>query len=207
MVFRGDLGTIAWNRFAEAVGRLAVAAPDLKVTLAGMQRVGTAQVERMTSELAWSFASSFVLIFVLVWLQCRSVPLATVAMVSCLLPMMAVLALMFWLDITLRPLTVIAFCVAFGLMIDDAIHLVARWQEERRAGRVGADAVREMLGTAGRPVVVTTLLLLVGFLTILGSEFRGTWTFGFLVVVSLVGALVAALVLVPALLVHVRGRA
>ena len=207
LVFRGDLGTVAWNDFTAQVATLAAAAPELQVRLAGMQRVGTAQVQRMTDELAWSFASSFVLIFLLVWLQCRSVPLAGVAMVSCLLPMLCVLALMAGLGITLRPLTVIAFCIALGLMIDDAIHLVARWQEERRADRTAAETVRVTLATAGRPVVVTTLLLLVGFLTILGSEFRGTWTFGFLVVVSLVLALVAALVLVPALLVHVRPRA
>jgi uncharacterized protein len=200
LVFRGDLGTVAWRRFAASIAGHAADLPDLRVRLAGMQMVGTEQVLRMTSDLVWSFAGSIVLILLLVWLQCRDLWLAGIAMLSCLLPMLAVVALMAATDITLRPLTVIAFCVALGLMIDDAIHMVARWQEERRAGADSKTAVHATITTAGRPVVITTLLLLVGFATILGSEFRGTFLFGFLVVVSLVGAVVAALVPLPALL-------
>ncbi|MGB3965256.1 MAG: efflux RND transporter permease subunit, partial [Planctomycetota bacterium] len=206
LVFRGDLGTSAWQRYAAAFPGLGADLPDLRVRLCGLQMVGTEQVLRMTSDLAWSFAGSIVLIFVLVWLQCRDAGLAGVAMLSCLLPMLAVLALMAATGLTLRPLTVIAFCVAFGLMIDDAIHLIARWQEERRRGLVASDAVRATLATAGRPVVVTTLLLLVGFLVILGSGFRGTFVFGLLVVVSLLGALLAALVPLPALLAVLPAR-
>jgi len=200
LAFRPDLGTVAWQAFAAAIPRLAADLPALSVTLAGMQRVGTEQVLRMTADLTWSFAGSIALIFLLVWLQCRDVRQAGVAMAACLLPMLAVLAVMAVTGITLRPLTVIAFCIAFGLMIDDAIHLLARWREERRPGTTPDAAAQAMLATAGRPVVVTTLLLLVGFATILGSGFRGTATFGFLVVVSLLGALLAALVPLPALL-------
>ncbi|MCA8967798.1 MAG: MMPL family transporter, partial [Planctomycetes bacterium] len=92
------------------------------------------------------------------------------------------------------------FCVALGLMVDDTIHLAARYDEERRHGLSPRDAVLCALRTAGRPVVVTTLVLLVGFVTILGSGFKGTFTFGLLVDLSLSFALVAALVLLPALL-------
>ena len=44
--------------------------------------------------------------------------------------------------------------------------------------------MRNTLATAGRPVVITTLVLLVGFVTILGSGFKGTFTFGLLVDLS-----------------------
>jgi predicted RND superfamily exporter protein len=200
VVFRGDHGTAAWQAFAAAVAAAAARCTVIQPRLAGVQMVGTAQVLRMTEDLKWSFAGSIVLILLLVWLQCRSVRLAGIAMAACLLPMLAVLAWMAAAGVTLRPLTVIAFCVALGLMIDDSIHLVARWQEERRAGRTGATAVDATLAAAGRPVVVTTLLLLVGFATILGSGFRGTFTFGLLVLVALSGALVASLWMLPALL-------
>ncbi len=200
MVFRGDFGTTAFRAFAGSIAALATEHPAFTVRLAGMNLVGTEQVLRMTDDLVWSFVGSFGLIFLLVWLQCRSLGLALLGMLSCLLPMLVLLSLMAWLEIALRPLTVIAFCVALGLMIDDAIHLLARWQEERRQGRLAGDAAHTVVVTAGKPVVVTTLLLLVGFATILGSGFRGTATFGFLVVVALLGALFAALGPLPALL-------
>jgi predicted RND superfamily exporter protein len=205
MVFRGDLGTTAWRAFAAAVASLAKEHDALSIRLAGMNMVGTEQVLRMTDDLVGSFLGSFGLILLLVWLQTRRLGLALVGMLSCLLPMLVLLAAMAWVDIALRPLTVIAFCVALGLMIDDAIHLLARWQEERRLGYRADEAMHRVLATAGKPVVVTTLLLLVGFATILGSGFRGTATFGLLVVVALVGALLAALFPMPALL-RVLGR-
>ncbi|MCC7398985.1 MAG: MMPL family transporter [Planctomycetes bacterium] len=200
LVFRGDLGSTALLQFRDAVTRAASDLDHLVVRLAGLQLVGTAQVVGMTTDLQRSFVGSFVLILVLVWWSCRSLRLATIAMLSCLLPMFLVLGFMAWQGITMRPLTVISFCVALGLMIDDAIHLVARWQEERRSGQPRGAALQVTLLTAGRPVVVTTLLLLVGFVTILGSEFRGTYTFGLLVDLSLLLALGAALFVLPAML-------
>jgi predicted RND superfamily exporter protein len=57
-------------------------------------------------------------------------------------------------------------------------------------------------------VVTTTLLLVGGFASILGSEFRGTFEFGALVCLSLAGALASAMVLLPALLrLRERGAA
>ena len=85
-------------------------------------------------------------------------------------------------------------------MVDDTIHMATRWREERRAGVGPDESVQRTLATAGRPVVITTLILLVGFGTILGSGFRGTHTFGLLVDLSLLGALLSALVLLPAML-------
>ena len=200
LVFRGDLGTRAWQQFAAAVREQSADLEHLTVRLAGLQMVGTAQVLAMTGDLRNSFLGSIFVIFALVWLQCRRFQLAAVAMFSCLVPMVCVLAVMAVFEITLRPLTVISFCVALGLMIDDTIHLASRWREERRDGRDRDESVQRTLATAGRPVVITTLMLFVGFVTILGSGFRGTHTFGLLVDLSLLAAVVSALVLLPSLL-------
>ena len=78
--------------------------------------------------------------------------------------------------------------------------LLARYREERRAGAHADAALKTMLETAGRPVVVTTLLLLVGFTVILISSFKGTFQFGSLVSLALLGSLLGALFLLPALM-------
>lgn len=200
LLFRGDLGTRAWQQFAASVREHSQKLQGMTARLAGLQMVATAQVLSMTDDLRNSFLGSVFVIFALVWLQCRRFRLAVVAMYSCLVPMLAVLGVMVWFEISLRPLTVISFCVALGLMIDDTIHLAARWREERGAGAGREESVQRTLATAGRPVVITTLILLVGFVTILGSGFRGTHTFGLLVDLSLLGALLSALVLLPAML-------
>ncbi|MBK8100241.1 MAG: MMPL family transporter, partial [Planctomycetes bacterium] len=200
LVLREDLGSTSWQQFLAAARGLCARPTAFTAELAGVQLVGTAMVDQLTWDLVWSFFGSLVVIFVLVFLQCRDLRLGICAMLSCLLPLLLVLATMAICGIAVRPLTMIAFCVAFGLMIDDAIHVVARWREERLAGAATPAALQATLTTAGRPVVITTILLLVGFVTILGSEFKGTFAFGLLVSLSLLAALVSALLVLPALL-------
>ena len=128
----------------------------------------------------------------------RNVPRAL--MLPSLLPLVVNLGFMAVTGISLRPLTVITFCIAFGLSVDDTVHLLARYREERAVGLERTKALGVALRTAGRPIVVTTLLLLVGFGTILFSQFKGVFLFGELVGLALLGSLAGALVLLPALL-------
>lgn len=200
LAFRGDLGSVAWDDFVARIEAMSPAWPHLQVRVAGLQVIATAQIERLVRDLLQSFVGSMLVIFLLVWLQCRSLRLGFAAMLSCLLPLLLVLAVMALFGITLRPLTVISFCVAFGLMIDDAIHVVARYREQRTLGQTAAAALPQTLRTAGRPVVVTTMLLLVGFVSILGSAFKGTFSFGLLVTLALLFALLSAMLFLPALL-------
>ena len=200
LVFRGDLGSVAWDAFVRQLRDLAAQAPHLTVRAAGLQVIATAQIERLVRDLLQSFGGSMLVIFLLVMVQCRSLRLGLCAMTACTLPLLLVLAFMALTGITLRPLTVISFCVAFGLMIDDAIHVVARYREERQQGKAPAAALPATLRSAGRPVVVTTMLLLVGFLSILGSSFKGTFSFGLLVTLALLGALLSAMLFLPSLI-------
>jgi predicted RND superfamily exporter protein len=119
----------------------------------------------------------------------RSVRLGLVAVLPNLLPFALTLAVMVWCGIKLRPLSVITFCIAFGLAVDNTTHLLARYREARRRG-VGRElAIAESLTCAGEPVLVTNLLLIVGFATIFTSEFKGTFEFGLLVLPALLRVL------------------
>ncbi|MCA8975729.1 MAG: MMPL family transporter, partial [Planctomycetes bacterium] len=117
IAFRGDHGTMAFRSFVAAVERTAARYPGLRVRVVGTQRIGTEQVERMTRDLGGSFFGSIAVIFILVWCSCRRLHLAIVAVLSCLVPLLAVLGGMALVGVTLRPLVVIAFCIAIGLMI------------------------------------------------------------------------------------------
>ena len=192
-------------RFREEVREKGLAQSELDVRVAGVQVVATTLVDRLTGDLSRSFAGSLLVILLLTWWHFGSLRLGLIAIVPNLFPLVMNLAFMSLAGMELRPLTVISFCVAFGLAVDDTVHLLARYREERFAG-VGRDAaLKTMLETAGRPVVVTTLLLLVGFLVILSSSFRGTHQFGMLVALALAGSLLGALLLMPALLRVTRG--
>jgi len=200
LTFQEDLGT-AW--FEERRRIIADWNTDLEhteVRAAGVSIVGSVLVNQLVEDLAQSFVGSLLIIFVLVWTVFRSVRLGWIAMVPSLFPLLLNLGVMGAMGISLRPITVITFCIAFGLAVDDTIHLLARYREERRAGLGRSPALAASLKTAGRPVVVTTLLLMVGFGTVLFSSFKGIFLFGLLVGLALLGSMIGALVMLPALL-------
>ncbi len=100
----------------------------------------------------------------------------------------------------LTPTAVLALTIAFGIAIDDSIHFVNRFRLERDQGRSVDDALRNAIREAGRVMVLTTVLLSVGLLITMLSEFHPVQLFGQMLILTFVVALLADLLLLPALL-------
>lgn len=95
-------------------------------------------------------------------------------------------------------------CIALGIAIDDTVHLLVRYREERAAGADPELAVRQCMRKVGRPVAITSLMLSAAFLTIALSEFATLREFGLLTAATMGLCLVTDLVLLPALLLRAR---
>jgi len=90
--------------------------------------------------------------------------------------------------------------VAFGIAVDDTIHFITHWRGERSRGLGEREAVRATLRVKGRPIVCTTVILsgIVGVFWL--SSFPPVVHFGLLSAIGFIGALIVALVLLPAAL-------
>jgi predicted RND superfamily exporter protein len=64
--------------------------------------------------------------------------------------------------------------------------------------------VRACLLEVGRPIVMTSLMLMLGFLVVLASGFATLREFGYLTAVTMAICLAADLLLLPALLARAR---
>jgi predicted RND superfamily exporter protein len=85
------------------------------------------------------------------------------------------------------------------------VHFLARYREERAAGRSAEEAVRITLTQSGQAVLFTSLLLIIGFGVMSFSTLTSTRHFGMLSAVTMTAALAAELLLMPALL-HASAR-
>jgi predicted RND superfamily exporter protein len=99
----------------------------------------------------------------------------------------------------LQTSNVVSFTVAVGLAVDDTIHFIVRYQQERRQHPLALAITRTFRG-AGHAIVLTSLLLVVGFSTLAFSQLTSTRHFGILAAVTMAAALMADLLLLPALL-------
>lgn len=100
----------------------------------------------------------------------------------------------------LTPTAVMALTIAFGIAVDDSIHFVNRFRLERDRGSSVDEALNVTIRETGRVMALTTLLLSLGLLITLTSVFGPIQVFGQLLILTFVIALLADLLLLPALL-------
>ena len=91
--------------------------------------------------------------------------------------------------------------MTIGIVVDDTVHFLSKYRRARRdLGHSPEDAVHHAFQTAGRALVTTTAVLVAGFLILLLSPFVPTAEVGLLTAMIIGFALVADLLLLPALL-------
>ena len=89
--------------------------------------------------------------------------------------------------------------IAVGIGVDDTIHYLMRLRLEWQRHDNVSDAVAAAMDYAGRGIIITTIILVLGFLPFAFSGYLSLRFFGTLLPFCLVVALLADLVLVPAM--------
>jgi hypothetical protein len=147
-----------------------------------------------------SFSVAVAVVALLLILQLRSFGLGLLAMIPNLLPILVGLGGMAVLGIPLSPGTVMIAAVAMGVVVDDSVHVLAAYQRHAQTGDDRLAAIRHAVTDVGRPVVITSLLLATGFLVLVFGSFEPSRQIGQVVALVVVTALLADLLLLPALL-------
>src|SRR5690606_33103740 len=132
--------------------------------------------------------------------------IATIAMLPNLLPMVFGGALMVAMGVYVDIGTSMVIVVCLGIAVDDTIHFIANYKYNRENGLDIPASIEHTFSITGKALVVTTILLVMGFGSFIFAEFVPNRTFGILCAQILIFALIIDLTLLPALLVKFRGR-
>jgi predicted RND superfamily exporter protein len=152
-----------------------------------------------------SFGPSILLALALIWLVMaflfRSAKLGVLAMVPNVFPLLVLVGVMALAGVALKPSTILVFSIAFGIAVDDSIHLMGRFQHLLQGrGWTPQRALRGAIRDTGPALVLSTLVVSGGFLLLLASQFQVLFLVGLLTALTAFTALVADLFLLPALL-------
>lgn len=130
----------------------------------------------------------------------RSPRVMAMALLPNLLPLLMILGIIGWAGLGLKMSTAIIFTISFGIAVDDTLHFMTRLRHERKKGRTIDEAIRITYRSTGRAIVLTSVILILGFGILLFSSFPTTFMTGLLISLALLFALFADLALLPALL-------
>lgn len=184
-----------------------LAAQPLEATRMSVTGIGALWV-KLLDVIVWSqvqaFAVAFAAIAVVMCLLFGSWRTGLLAMLPNLLPVVLALGVMGWTAIPLDYNKIAIAAVAMGIAVDDTIHLLSRIRHEfQRCGRY-EEALRAAMLDVGRALWITSVALVAGFLVLLLSSLASQATYGLLLATTIVTALVADFLLLPALVLGFR---
>jgi len=182
---------------AEATATLEdVGTPTMTGVLALLVRAVTAVV----TSIAQSYLLAFAIITPLMILLLGSLRMGLLSMIPNLMPIVLTLGLMGIFGLPLDAFSLLVGGIAIGLAVDDTIHFMHNYRRYRDQGADLETAVETTLLTAGRAMLITTVVLATGFLGFVLSSMHNLTNLGILVSFAVVTAFFADVLLAPALL-------
>jgi len=178
---------------------------DTKVVITGLMPLLFRTMDVVMISMAQSYVLAFVVIACLMVVLIGNLRLGLVSMIPNLLPILMALGLMGWLGMPLDVFTLLIESIALGLAVDDTIHFMHNYRRYLQETGPSKQAIQRTLESAGRAMLLTTLVLSTGFLIFTLSVMNNIFNFGILTAFAILVALVADLLLAPAL-VHLMHR-
>jgi predicted RND superfamily exporter protein len=180
--------------FREALG------PDVGLDMTGSASLYARTFSVVNASMARSYVIAFFVITPLMMLMIGERRAGLLAMIPNVLPVFLTLGLMGWLRIPVDSSTLLVGCIIVGLAVDDTIHFMHRFQRSRATGGEVPEAVRETLASTGPALVYTSLVISLGFIVMTLAYMNNTRAFGTLAAFATLVALLADVLLAPALL-------
>ena len=195
MMSAGEMGDLI-----DALTAMSQLPPGVEVRVAGYLPLYVHMMDYIVRSQLSSFGLAFVLIFGLIALLFRSLRLAALAVPANLVPILLTLGVMGYAGIRLDVATVTIGAVVLGLVVDDTVQFLYRYQHELARTGDAIEAARETVRAVGRSLVVTAIVLALGFSVLGFAEIRSVSYFGLLVALALGTGVFGDLMVLPAML-------
>ncbi len=174
--------------------------PEFTMTLTGLASVGATRSTEIISQLSVSMLGAVVVVIAVIGLMFSSILFAGLSIVPNLFALFATGTWLILVQGGLDYATIVGLTVAFGLAVDDTIHVLNRFElEVQKSGRAST-AIHNAMCVIGTVLILTTIALLAGISVTQISVVPPTRQFGLICVSTLIFALLADLVILPALI-------
>lgn len=178
--------------------------PKIKVRPTGNLVLLTGTASDIVAGQIESLSIALGVIFIVMSAMFLSVKVGLLAILPNVLPILIFFGVMGWSGIFLNLGTSLIAAIALGIAVDSTIHYMSRLNLELKGA---VDQVSALVGTlriVGAPIIYATVALFLGFLTFSFSSFVPIQQFGVLTGATMATALVANLVLLPAVLASTK---
>jgi len=180
--------------FAQALGDSAT------TSVTGMGSLFGRTMDASINSTKVSYLAAAVVITIMMIFMLGNVKLGLVSMIPNLLPIIISLSVMGYLNMPLDMFTMLIGSIAIGLVVDDTIHFLHNFRRYHLQYDDVNKAVEATLLSAGRAIVVTSIVLTAGFFIYMTADMANVIRFGLITGITIILALLSDLLLAPALM-------
>ena len=144
---------------------------------------------------------SFLIMFMFLF---RSLTIALIAIFPNILSIGVVLGFMGWMGIPLDMMTITIAAISVGIAVDNTIHYIHRFRHEFKSDNNYLASMHRSHESIGYAMYYTSITIIIGFSILVFSKFIPSIYFGLLTGLAMLIALLAALTLLPQLLIIIK---
>jgi len=149
--------------------------------------------------------AAIVISLMMIWIL-GSVRIGLLSMIPNFTPIIVGLLLMYVVKIPLDMFTLLIGSIAIGLAVDDTIHFMHNFRRYYLKSGNAAKAIEQTFFTTGKAMVITSIVLSLGFFAYLAANMISVQNFGLLTASVIIFALLSDLLLAPALMIVAAKR-
>ena len=172
---------------------------NVSIEVAGMMVLYNNMLQNLLSSQVDTFGLTVAILFVIFCFVFRSIKLATIAIVSNLIPLCTLFGVMGFFGIPLDVMSITIAAISIGIGVDDIIHYIHRFKEEMLTKDV-FESIKAAHASIGYAMYYTSFTIFLGFSVMITSNFIPTIYFGLLTDLVMVFMLLGALIILPSLI-------
>ncbi len=172
----------------------------IETRLTGDAQVHARAMNSFLRDLVTSLLGASLVIFFVIGLLFRSLRIGLIAILPNITPLVLTWGYIGMRGYEMNAGNVVVFAISLGIAVDNTIHFLARFREEVQLDGDIPEAIRRSYHGTGRAIVLTSVLIVAGLSVLLLSQFVPSRRFAELTNVTIAGALVGDLFLLPACL-------
>ena len=155
---------------------------------------------------AFSYIMAFIGITFMMMFILGSARIGLISMIPNLAPIIMGLLVMYMGKMPLDMFTLLIGSIAIGLAVDDTIHFMHNFRRYYLESGDSTKAIEQTFYTTGKAMVITTLVLSLGFFAYIAANMISVQNFGIITGSVIIFALLADLLLAPALMIVAAKR-
>ncbi len=139
-------------------------------------------------------------IFIMFIILFRSLKLSIIGIIPNIFASTFILGLIGLLKIPLDIMTITIAAISIGIAVDNTIHYIYRYKENLKLSKNHSEMIEKTHLTVGNAVLITSIAITAGFLTLCLSNFVPTIYFGLFTSLAMIFAMIGVLITLPSIL-------